>query len=55
MKKQKLRLKEEVKDFLGVLVFYLVIVVGVIVLNARCEYLNEQKRVATETTQEISK
>lgn len=38
--KRKLRLREPVKDLLGVLLFYTVIVLGVIVLNARFEYLN---------------
>ena len=39
--KKKLRLRQGVKDFLGVALFYAIIVLGVIVLNARFEYLNE--------------
>ena len=53
MKKRKL--KREVQDFLGAMVLYLTIIVSIIVLNARFEYLNEQKRVATETTQIVNK
>ena len=39
--KKKLRLKKEVWDVLGALLFYAVIILGVIVLNARMEYLNQ--------------
>lgn len=38
--KRKLRLREPVKDLLAALLLYGVIVLGVIVLNARFEYLN---------------
>ena len=41
MKKRKLRLKQEVRDVLSALLFYAVLVGGVIVLNARFEYLNQ--------------
>ena len=39
--KKKLRLRREVQDFLGVALFYAVIVLGVIVLNARFESINK--------------
>ena len=39
-KKQK---KEKIKSILGVTIFYLIIVVGVIAINARMEDLNQQK------------
>lgn len=39
-KKKHLKLRSEVKELLGVLLFYSIIVLGVIVLNARMEYLN---------------
>ena len=38
---KKLRLRQEVKNFLGFLVFSLIMVLGIIVLNARFESLNE--------------
>ena len=41
MKKNKL--KQGVKDVLGILLFYLILVLGIIALNARFEYLNQQK------------
>ena len=41
MKKRKLRLKQEVRDVLSALLFYAVLVGGVIILNARFEYLNQ--------------
>ena len=41
MKRRKLRLRKEVGDVLGVILLYAVIVLGVIVLNARFEYLNQ--------------
>ena len=38
--KRKLRLKEEWSNRLGALLLYAVLVLGVIILNARFEYLN---------------
>lgn len=38
--KRKLRLKEEWSNRLGALLLYAVLVLGVIILNARIEYLN---------------
>lgn len=40
---KKLRLKSWVKNILAIMLFYLVIVFGVITLNARFEYLNNKK------------
>ena len=40
MKRKKLRLKEEWSNRLGALLLYAVLVLGVIALNARFEYLN---------------
>ena len=40
MKRKKLRLKEEWSNRLGALLLYTVLILGVIVLNARIEYLN---------------
>ena len=39
MKKRKL--KREVQDVLGVIILYLTIILGVIIVNARFEYLNQ--------------
>ena len=39
--KRKLRLKKQVGDVLGVILLCVVIVLGVIILNARIEYLNQ--------------
>ena len=45
--KKKLHLKQSVKDLLGriaiISMFYLVIIVEIIALNARMEQLNQQK------------
>ena len=38
---KKRRLKKEIRDLLGALLFYAVLVGGVIILNARIEYLNQ--------------
>ena len=40
---KKLKLKSWVKNTLGIMLFYSVIVFGVIALNTRFEYLNQQK------------
>ena len=47
---KKVRLTEDGKNLMGALFFYLILIMAVIVLNARCEYLNNQKSVADETT-----
>ena len=47
--KRKLKLREPVKDLLAALLFYGVLVLGVIVLNARIEYLN-----TVQSNEEIS-
>mgnify|MGYP007070198400 CR=1 FL=1 len=40
---KKLKLKQSVKNILGVILFYAIIVGGVIALNARFEQLEQQK------------
>lgn len=40
---KKLRLKESVKDVLGIILFYLVLFIGFILINARIGELNQQK------------
>jgi hypothetical protein len=53
---KKINKKEEKENLIGALVFYAVIIIGVLVLNARCAYLNEQKSVeATQTTTQINR
>lgn len=42
MQKRKLRLRQSIKDFLGVVMLYVIMIVGIIALNARMGYLNEQ-------------
>ena len=53
--KRKLRLREPVKDLLAALLLYGVIVLGVIVLNARIEYLNNIQSDKEITTYEINR
>ena len=56
MKSQKkLRLREPVKDLLAALLLYGVIILGVIVLNARIEYLNTIQSVEEITTYESNR
>ena len=54
-KTKKLRLRQGVKEVLGVALFYSLIVVGVIALNARMEQINGQTKsadvVAIQTAQ----
>lgn len=40
-------------DFWGIVIFYAVIIIGVIVLNARFEYLNENSKKADYKTAQI--
>ena len=48
---KRLKLTEKGEEILGFLIMSFVIVLGVIILNARFEYLNEQnKSVETEVT-----
>lgn len=46
---KQLKLKQGVKNILGVLLLYLIVIIGVILLNYRLGQLNEQKN----TTQQI--
>lgn len=48
-----MKLKESVKNTLGVILFYGLIVLGVVLINARMEQLNQQKS-ATEPTTHIA-
>lgn len=52
MKKRKLR--EEVKNILAVVSFYLILILGVIAINARFETINEQQKSATESEVRIA-
>lgn len=53
--KRRPKLKQKVKDALGIAAFYLLIVLGVIAINARMEQLNGEKNsadvVAVQTAQ----
>lgn len=42
-KRKKQQKKEKIKSILGVTIFYLIIIFGVIAINARIEDLNQQK------------
>ncbi len=44
-----MKLKESVENFVAILSFYLLIVFGVIAINARFEVINEQQKSATES------
>ena len=46
---KQLKLKQGVKDYLGVALLYIIIIFGVVLVNARFGQLNEQKN----TTQQI--
>ena len=56
-----MKLKELVENFVAILSFYLLIVLGVIAINARFEVINEQQKSAigssysTKYTQVIKK
>ena len=54
MKKKKLRLKQKIKDGLGIAAFYLIIVLGVVLIDARIEEISEQQKSATETATHIA-
>lgn len=43
-----LRLKQGVKDFLGILLLYIIAIAGVVLLNARLGELNEQKNTSQQ-------
>lgn len=53
--KKKLRLKRGVKNFLGIALFYAIIVLGVVVLNARFESINESNREGNNTSYYVGK
>ena len=43
VQRKKQQKKDKIKSILGITIFYLIIVVGVIAINARMEDLNQQK------------
>lgn len=49
-----MKLKESVKNFVAVLSFYLLIVLGVIAINTRFEVINNQQKSATESEVHIA-
>ena len=48
---KKLRLRESVKNFLGIMAFYLIIVGGVILVDARMKQINDQKKADVQIVQ----
>lgn len=48
---KQLRLKQGVKDFLGVLLLYIIIILGVVLLNARLDEMNTQKNTSEQEVQ----
>ena len=46
-----MKLKESVKNTIGVILFYGLIVLGVVLINARMEQLNQQKSAIEPLTQ----
>lgn len=51
---KRLKLKQGVKDFLGVAFLYLIVLVGIILIDARFEKINAQKN-ATQQIVEVAK
>lgn len=49
-----MKLKDKVKNILAVVSLYLVIIVGVILVNARFETINEQTKSANEPRIQIA-
>lgn len=45
---KQLRLKQGVKDFLGVALLYIIIIFGVVLVNARLGQINEQKNTSQQ-------
>lgn len=46
-----LKLKQGVKDFLGVLLLYIIVIVGIIILNYRLGELNGQKNTSQQNVE----
>lgn len=52
--KKRLKLKDSVKDLIGIVCFYLLIVIGFMLINARLGMTNEQQKSATESEVHIA-
>jgi len=48
---KRLKLKQGVKDILGVLLLYLIAIIGVVLLNCRLGQLNEQKNTSQQSVE----
>lgn len=51
MKNKKLRLRPWVKNALGIIAFYSILIIGIILLNARMGELNQQKSADVSESQ----
>lgn len=45
---KQLKLKQGVKDFLGIVLLYIIVIVGVVLVNARLGEINEQKNTSQQ-------
>ena len=52
--KKRLKLKDSAKDLIGIVCFYLLIVIGFMLINARLGMINEQQKSATESAVHIA-
>lgn len=50
-----MKLKESVKGVIGIILFYLIIILGVIMLNARLEQIKNVEAEATTLVNELAK
>lgn len=50
---KRLKLKQGVKDFLGIALFYIVILLGIVLLNARVDEI-EQKNTSQQEIELVS-
>lgn len=51
---KQLKLKQGVKDFLSIALLYLIIVIGVILINTRLEKINTIKNTGQEIIEPVS-
>ena len=51
---KQLKLKQGVKDFLSIVLLYLIIVIGVILINTRLENINTIKNTGQEIIEPVS-
>lgn len=52
---KQLKLKQGVKDFLGIALLYIIVILGIVLINSRMGDINEQKNTSQQEVELVNK